>query len=84
MSQISQGLWSEVDGISSGLFSVMNIGTEIIRPTRLIDHPEIEFEERIPDLWISFLEMLTALSLMVCAAPQSWTLSQVEFQAFST
>ncbi|KAJ6083541.1 hypothetical protein N7467_007676 [Penicillium canescens] len=70
MSQISQGSWSEVDGMSSGLFSVMNIGTEIMRPTRPIDHPEIEFEE-----WdtrsVDFLfgNVNSAISDGVCGAP---------------
>lgn len=45
MSQISQGLWSEVDGMSLGLFSMMNIGTQTMQPKRPAGHPEIEFEE---------------------------------------
>ena len=45
MSQISQGSWSEVDGMSSGLFSMMNIGTYTMQPKRPAGHPEIEFQE---------------------------------------
>ncbi|KAJ5516580.1 hypothetical protein N7527_008140 [Penicillium freii] len=45
MSQISQGSWNEVDGMSSGLFSMMNIGTQAMKPKHPAGHPELEFEE---------------------------------------
>ncbi|KAJ5163871.1 uncharacterized protein N7500_005701 [Penicillium coprophilum] len=43
MSQISQGSWGEVDSMSSGLFSMMNIGIQTIQPKCIAGHPEVEF-----------------------------------------
>jgi hypothetical protein len=70
MSQILQGSWSEVDGMSSGLFSMMNIGTETMRPIRPTGHHEIEFEEwdtRLVDFL--FGNVNSAISDDVCGAP---------------
>lgn len=41
-SEIMQGAWSEVDGMSSGL-SMMSIGTQMLAPACPIGHPQIEF-----------------------------------------
>ncbi|KAJ5419875.1 uncharacterized protein N7487_003425 [Penicillium crustosum] len=70
MSQISQGSWSEVDGVSSGLFSMMNIGIQTMQPKRPAGHPEIEFSEwdtRSVDLLFGNVTM--AISDGVCGAP---------------
>lgn len=70
MSQISQGSWSEVDGMSSGLFSMMNIGTQTMQPKRPAGHRGIKFEEwdtRSVDFF--FGNVNRAISDGVCGAP---------------
>ncbi|CAG8899243.1 unnamed protein product [Penicillium salamii] len=42
---IHQGSWSEVDGMSSGLVSMMNTGVIETRPIRPVSHPKIPFSE---------------------------------------
>lgn len=42
-SEIIQGAWSEVDGMSSGILSMVSIGTQMLGPDRPTGHPEIEF-----------------------------------------
>ncbi|KAJ5543359.1 hypothetical protein N7461_009362 [Penicillium sp. DV-2018c] len=70
MSQISQGSWSEVDGMSSGLFSMVNIGIQTVQPKRPAGHPDLEFGK-----WdtrsVSFLfgNVNKAISDGVCGAP---------------
>ncbi|KAJ9487233.1 hypothetical protein VN97_g6072 [Penicillium thymicola] len=70
MSQMSQGSWSEVDGMSSGLFSMMNIGTHTMKPKRPAGHPEIKFEEwefRSADFIFGNVDRVTSDG--VCGAP---------------
>lgn len=44
-SQIEEGSWSEVDGMSSGLVSLLTYGLHHMKPRRPAGHPEIEFRE---------------------------------------
>ncbi|KGO68598.1 hypothetical protein PITC_072800 [Penicillium italicum] len=70
MSQISQGSWSEVDGMSSGLFSMMNIGTQTMQPKRPAGHPELDFEEwDTRSVGFLFGNVDRAISDGVCGAP---------------
>ncbi|KAJ5758227.1 uncharacterized protein N7511_006921 [Penicillium nucicola] len=69
-SQISQGAWSEVDGMSSGLFSMMNCGIMLIRPMRPIGHPELDFENwDTRSVGFLFGNVNSAISDAVCGAP---------------
>jgi hypothetical protein len=43
--EIEQGSWSEVDGMSSGLVSLMSQGCVDYRPPRPSGHPEISFSQ---------------------------------------
>ncbi|CAI7614785.1 unnamed protein product [Penicillium viridicatum] len=71
MSQISQDSWNEVDGMSSGLFSMMNIGTQAMKPKRPAGHPELEFEESdARSVYFLFGNVNSrAISDGVCGAP---------------
>ncbi|CAG8359095.1 unnamed protein product [Penicillium salamii] len=42
-SEPALGSWHEVDGMSSGLFSIMNAGVAVMKSARPIGHPEIDF-----------------------------------------
>jgi hypothetical protein len=44
-SEIKQGSWSEVDGMSSGLVSLLTYGRRFLKPKRPAGHPETEFRE---------------------------------------
>ncbi|KAH8682817.1 hypothetical protein BGZ60DRAFT_398780 [Tricladium varicosporioides] len=44
-SQIRQGSWSEVDGMSSGLVSLLTYGKRYLKPKRPAGHPKIDFGE---------------------------------------
>ncbi|MCJ1347970.1 hypothetical protein MMC31_006200 [Peltigera leucophlebia] len=41
--EIAQGSWSEVDGMSSGLVSLLSEGTALFKPERPPGHPDIPF-----------------------------------------
>ncbi|KAJ5344643.1 hypothetical protein N7452_002647 [Penicillium brevicompactum] len=68
--QPRSGSWSEVGGMRSGLFSMMSIGIQAVRPVRRPSHPEIEFVN-----WhirmVNFLPELVNndISDGVCGAP---------------
>ncbi|EPE25018.1 hypothetical protein GLAREA_11599 [Glarea lozoyensis ATCC 20868] len=44
-SEIIQGSWSEVDGMSSGLVTLLTYGRRFLKPKRPAGHPEIDFRE---------------------------------------
>ncbi|KAJ5473279.1 hypothetical protein N7475_002845 [Penicillium sp. IBT 31633x] len=70
VSQVSQGSWSEVDGMSSGLFSMMNIGTQIMQAKRPAGDPELEFEEwDTRSVHFLFGNVNKVISDGVCGAP---------------
>ncbi|KAF3027768.1 hypothetical protein E8E15_008885 [Penicillium rubens] len=67
---IGQGSWSEIDGMSSGLFSMMNTGIMELRPIRPVGHPMIPFSQwdtRLVNLVFGNIEGF--VSDGVCGAP---------------
>ncbi|KAJ5138854.1 uncharacterized protein N7515_003702 [Penicillium bovifimosum] len=67
---IGQGSWSEIDGMSSGLFSMMNTGIIESRPIRPVGHPMIPFSQwdtRLVKLIFGNIEGF--VSDGVCGAP---------------
>ncbi|KAJ5889011.1 hypothetical protein N7495_009052 [Penicillium taxi] len=68
--QIIQGSWSEVDGMSSGLFSLMSCGVKDMAPIRPIGHPDIPFEKwTTRSMDFIFGNVNNAISDGVCGAP---------------
>lgn len=68
--QIKQGTWSEVDGMSSGLVSLMAYGTIFEEPKRPSGHPPIDFRHWRPYTLSSLFGAInTAVSEGVCGAP---------------
>ncbi|KAJ5720921.1 uncharacterized protein N7483_008855 [Penicillium malachiteum] len=68
--QIKQGSWSEADGMSSGFFSLMNIGIDPMRPKRPIGHPEISFSKwDTRSVNLIFGNVNNTISDGVCGAP---------------
>lgn len=68
--QIQSGSWSEVDGMSSGLFSMMSAGIEAHSPVRPPGHPKIDFtkwDHRMVSFLFGFVDNL--ISDGVCGAP---------------
>lgn len=69
-SEVPNGSWSEVDGMSSGLFSLMKCGSIRMRPVRPIGHgeiPFIEWDTRFVN--IIFGNVNTVIADGVCGAP---------------
>ena len=68
--QVPSGSWSEVDGMSSGLFSLMKEGCRARRPQRPIGHPEVNFTEWHTEvLFRVFGNVSSPISDGVCGAP---------------
>ena len=68
--KIKQGTWSEIDGMSSGLISMMAYGAMFQEPKRPSGHPPIKFREwRASTLSSLFGVINTAVSEGVCGAP---------------
>ncbi|KAJ5894096.1 hypothetical protein N7495_005787 [Penicillium taxi] len=68
--EIQGGSWSEVDGMSSGLISLMASGRQMLRPIRPAGHPEISYakwDTRIISL--SFGAVNEIISDGICGAP---------------
>ncbi|CAG8282784.1 unnamed protein product [Penicillium salamii] len=69
-SQITLGSWHEVDGMSSGLFSIMNAGVALMKPVRPIGHPEIYFSQwNVRLVNFMFGKVDQEISDGVCGAP---------------
>ncbi|KXG52614.1 uncharacterized protein PGRI_095640 [Penicillium griseofulvum] len=67
---IGLGSWSEIDGMSSGLFSMMNSGVMNSRPIRPVGHPAIPYSKwdtRLVDTVFGNIEGF--VSDGVCGAP---------------
>ncbi|KAJ6095926.1 hypothetical protein N7486_006672 [Penicillium sp. IBT 16267x] len=68
--QIDQGTWSEIDGMSSGLITVMAYGTMDMRPPRHPGHPPIEFRNwRSYTISSLFGVINNSISEGMCGAP---------------
>ncbi|KAJ5657523.1 uncharacterized protein N7484_001172 [Penicillium longicatenatum] len=68
--QIEQGTWSELDGMSSGLVTVMAYGIMDMKPTRPPGHPPIEFRNwRSYTVSSIFGGINSAISEGICGAP---------------
>ncbi|KAJ5939124.1 hypothetical protein N7466_002258 [Penicillium verhagenii] len=68
--QIEQGTWSELNGMSSGLVSVMAYGILDMKPTRLPGHPPIELRNwRASTISSLFGVINGAISEGICGAP---------------
>ncbi|CAG8139262.1 unnamed protein product [Penicillium salamii] len=64
------GSWCEIDGMSSGLFSMMNSGVYDKRPPRPVGHPEIPFSEwQTNSVNTVFGNIEGSISDGVCGAP---------------
>ncbi|KAJ5604535.1 hypothetical protein N7510_009689 [Penicillium lagena] len=68
--QIEQGSWSEVDGMSSGLVSIMAYGRLFEAPVRPTEHPAIDFRQwQSYTLGSVFGAVNMAISEGICGAP---------------
>jgi hypothetical protein len=68
--QIEQGTWSELDGMSSGLVTVMAYGIMNMKPTHPPGHPPIEFRDWRPYTVSSIFGAInSAISEGICGAP---------------
>ncbi|PYH88372.1 hypothetical protein BO71DRAFT_403915 [Aspergillus ellipticus CBS 707.79] len=64
------GTWCEVDGMSSGLFTLMKQGVQARQPKRPNGHPEIDFTEWLfGHLFYVFGNTRDPISDAVCGAP---------------
>lgn len=69
-SQITLGSWHEVDGMSSGLFSIMNASVALMKPVRPIGDPEVSFSQwNIRLVNFMFGKVGQEISDGVCGAP---------------
>lgn len=68
--QIMEGSWSEMDGMSSGLVSILAYGLKVKEPTRPYGHPPVDFREWHPSTLGSVFEVINkTVSEGVCGAP---------------
>jgi hypothetical protein len=74
-SQINQGSWSEVDGMSSGLVSLLTYGRCYMKPERPLGHPKIAFTE-----WRAYSvnAMFGAINNTICEGMRGAPLVQCE------